>query len=171
MHVSKTIRISTLLLTTTVVAASNGQINPRHLLQMNYDKISRLSMKRDKVNLERLIQRNAASNFEYIDEMKNSLDLAATVRQNTEQISRVTQFNSASNKIIGVKVQGQHFICTVKTTYDVFMDAEGKVRVTGTGVSKDTWVKTLKGWKIKQSESVNQSSYMNGKLLKRKVSL
>jgi hypothetical protein len=161
----KTARIVIILTTTLLVSAGYGQATVRATLQSNYDKISQLSAKKDKVALERLIRKNASSSFEFIDSMRNTLDISATVRQNTEQISKVRKFISNSNKIIGVKANGPDLICTVKTTYDILIGFDGKARVKGTSISQDTWTKTLKGWKIRRSKVIKESAYQNGKLI------
>jgi hypothetical protein len=162
-HVMKTSRILSLTFPLVLVGQSLAGSNPRTVIQSNYDKISKLSMTREKKKLEKLTKKNASSSFQYIDSMRNTLDLAATIRQNNEQLSRVYQFNSNSNKIIGIKEVGPDLICTVKTNYDVFLDSTKKNRITGTTISHDTWMKTLKGWKIRRSKIIKESSFMNGK--------
>ena len=150
----------------TLLPATNAfcqNSDPRSIIQSNYDKISRLSIKKDKLNLERLIRRNASSQFTYIDSMKNELDLSATVRQNTEQLSKVHKFMSDTNKIVGVKQNGHDLICTIKTSYDVFLDYKASNRVKGVSISQDTWTKTLTGWKIKRSVIILESTTQNEK--------
>ncbi len=153
------------ILILTFVCSAFAQDDLRTKLQSNYDKVSRLSIRKDKVRLEKVIRTNAATNFEYIDAFKNSMDVGATVRQNTEQLERVATFNSNSNKIIGVKVNGHDIVCTVKTEYDIFLDSERTQRVKGVSISEDTWIKTLTGWKIKRSKVVKESAFQNGKPL------
>ena len=151
------------VLTLFAAASAFSQNDARSIIQLNYDKISRLSIKKDKVNLERVIRKNASSEFTYIDSMKNELDLSATVRQNTEQIERVHKFISDTNKIVGVKAKGYDLVCTIQTSYDVFLDAAGKDRIKGVSISQDTWTKTLTGWKIKRSVVMKESTTQNGK--------
>lgn len=158
----KTIRILSLVLIAAFGGQSFARSNPRVLIQANYDNISKLSMTREKKKLERLARKNASTSFQYVDAMRNSLDIAATIRQNNEQLSLVYKFNSNSNKIIGVKHIGNDLMLTVKTTYDVYMDPDLKKRVVGTTVSQDTWIKTLKGWKIRKSKIMKESAMLNG---------
>ena len=165
MDLTKFARLLIPVLTLTIASTTMAQADVRTQLQANYDKISRLSLKKDKVRLAKVIRTNAASNFEFIDALQNSLDLGATVRQNTEQLEKVSTFNSSSNKIVSVKIVGRDLVCTVKTDYDLFVDQKKTLRVKGSCVSEDTWIKTLKGWKIKRSKVVKETAFQNGKLL------
>jgi hypothetical protein len=165
-HVMTHIRILLQILSLTVSAAAFSQNDARSIIQSNYDKISHLSIKMDKVNLERTIRKNASSQFKYIDSMKNELDLSATVRQNSEQLSKVHKFISDSNKIVGVREKGSDLVCTVKTSYDVYLDAGGADRIKGVSFSEDTWTKTLTGWKIKKTVVINESTTHNGKVVR-----
>jgi hypothetical protein len=162
-HVMKNAKTLSLILPLAFTCQSLAQKQPRDIIQANYDKISKLSMTREKVRLEKLTRKNASSCFVYIDSMRNSLDLGATIMQNNDQLSRVFKFNSNTNKIIGVKKVGPDLQLTVKTNYDVFLDESGTKRVTGTTISQDIWIKTLKGWKIRQSKIMKESSFQNGK--------
>ncbi len=164
-HLMKNARTLCLLLPITIAGQALAQKQPRDIIQANYDKISQLSMIREKGRLERLTRRNASSCFVYVDSMRNSLDLNATIAQNNEQLSRIFKFNSNSNKIIGLKQVGPDLQLTVKTNYDVLLDESGKNRVKGTTISQDTWIKTLKGWKIRESKILKESSSQNGKPL------
>ena len=161
-HVMKNSRSLCLIMPLALVSVSMGQTNVRELVQANYDKISRLSMNREKAQLEKFARKNSSSSFVYIDALRNSLDLAATIRQNNEQLSRIYKFNSNSNKIIGAKQVGPDIVFTVKTQYDVFLDSDMKNRIVGTTISRDTWMKSLKGWKIRKSMIVKESSTQNG---------
>ncbi len=158
MDVSKTTRALIATITIATVSQSFAQVDARTAIQGNYDKVSRLSIKKDITRLEKTIRRNAASNFHTIDSMQNTLDLSATVRQNTDQLSKVAKFNSNTNKIVGIKAKGRDLVCTVQTNFDLIMSDKKKTRVTGNVVSEDTWIKTMKGWKIKQSKVVKESS-------------
>lgn len=149
-----------------VASLGFSQPDAQKTLQSQYDRISALSMKKDKVKLEKMIRKNASSEFEYIDSMKNSLDLAATVRQNTEQLNGVYKFNSNENKIIGMKKVGNSYVCTIRTTYDVFADSKKKNRVQGVSLSQDTWIKTIAGWKIRKSQILKATATNNGKPIK-----
>ena len=166
MQVAKFTRILNMGSALCLAAAAFAQQDAKTIIQSNYDKVSALSVKRDKVNLAKLIRKNTSSQFEYIDMMRNSLDLPATVRQNTEQLSRIFKFNYNSNKIIDIRMKGNDLACKVKTEYDVLMYPDGKVRVTGMSVSEDIWTKTLMGWKIKRSMILKESTKMNGKPVK-----
>ena len=152
-----------------MISVSQGQADTRTILQTHYDKISRFSINKDSAHLATLIRKNASSTFEYIDSMRNSLDLGATVRQNTGQLSKIRKFNADSNKIIGVKAKGYDLILTVKTIYDVFLNYSAGSRITGSSISEDTWTKTMSGWKIKQSRIIKESAFQDGKPLKQSV--
>ena len=161
----KSSRIQTAILIFAISSLSFGQENVRSILQLKYDKITQLATKRDKRNLERVTRKNAASNFEYIDAMQNSLDLAATIRQNSEQLSRVYKFHANSNRITAIKNLGSRIVCTVKSDYDVITDPSEKNRIKGVSISEDSWTITMSGWKLKRSKIVKESSTMNGKPL------
>ena len=154
------------VLALTIVRTSMAQANVRTQIQANYDKISRLSMMKDMIQLAKVTRTNAASNFEYLDALQNSFDLDATVRQNAAQLERVSAFNFNSNTIIALKRLGRDLVCTLKTDYDLFLDPAKTRRVKGTCISEDTWIKTMKGWKIKRSKVVKETESQNGKILK-----
>jgi len=161
-HLMKNARTLCLILPLTLASHTFAQKQPRDIIQAKYDKISQLSMTREKARLEKLTRKNASSCFVYVDSMRNSLDLNATIAQNNDQLSRIYKFNSNSNKIVGVKQVGPDLRLTVKTNYDVLLDESGKNRVKGTTISQDTWIKTLKGWKIRESKIMKESSSQNG---------
>ena len=158
-------RILLSALAATMVSSSFGKDDPITTLQAHYNKISQLSIKKDPIHLAALIRKNASSSFEFIDSMRNSLDLGATVRQNTEQLGKVRKFNADSNKIIGAKAKGYDMIVTVKSSYDILLKAGQESRVTGSSISEDTWTKTMSGWKIKRSRILKESAFQDGKPL------
>ena len=162
-HLMKNARTLCLILPIAIAGQAFAEKQPRDIIQANYDKISQLSMTREKSRLEKLTRKNASSCFVYVDSMRNSLDLNATIAQNNDQLSRIYKFNSNSNKIIGVKEVGPDLRLTIKTNYDVHLDESGKNRVKGTTISQDTWIKTLNGWKIRESKILRESSSQNGK--------
>lgn len=143
-------------------ALSFAESDARLVIQANYDKISRLSIKKDAKRLEKLTKKNASSCFVFIDAMESTMDLASTLGQNREQLARIHKFNKNSNKIVGIRKVGTDLICTVQTNYDVYLDSMGKKRVVGTSISQDTWIKTISGWKIRTSKIVKESSTLNG---------
>ena len=166
MELRKSAQILLPVLATIMVSHSFGQDNPTALLQAHYNKISHLSMKKDQIHLATLIRKSASSSFEFIDAMRNSLDLGATVRQNTEQLAKVRKFNADSNRIIGAKAKGYDLILTVKSSYDLFLKSGEDSRVMGTSISEDTWTKTMSGWKIKRSRIIKESAFQDGKPFK-----
>ena len=155
---------SLIVVSLSVSALGFGQ-SARVTLQGRYDEISKLSIRKNKAGLSKVIRRNATSNFEFIDGMKNSLDIGATVRQNTEQIAGVYKFVSDTNRIVKIRQVGDDLVCTVKTNYDAFLDRRLQSRIQGVSISEDTWTKTIVGWKIKKSVVVKESAMKNGQVL------
>ena len=162
----KLLRISSFLLLAPIASCALAQ-NARTTIQSKYDNLAKLSIKRDRKNLEKAMRTNVTSGFEFIDAFQNSLDIEATVRQNTEQIAKVVKFNSNTNKIIGIKQVGKDLVCTVKSSYDaLFASKQSKAHFQGVVISEDTWTKTILGWKMRRSKTVKETAMKNGQPFK-----
>jgi ketosteroid isomerase-like protein len=75
------------------------------------------------------------------------------------QMNMVKQIRRVDIAIASLSVRGKQAVALVSMTLSgVVEDSEGKQReVISQNMSRDTWVKTDKGWRMKRSESVNSA--------------
>lgn len=77
------------------------------------------------------------------------------------QMNMVKQVKRVDIAIASLSVRGKQAVALVNMTLSgVVEDAQGKEReVISQNMSRDTWVKTDKGWRMKRSESVNSAPH------------
>jgi hypothetical protein len=152
-----------ILLISMLSVSAFGQSKSQRELQKLYDQWSVVgaTLKVDK--LVTLIKSSAHSTFVFIEKDQSSFDLNNYLSQVKAQYKKIKKINSLSNKIVKVTFNGQEATCIVRSSYDMFLDQLVPSRLVGSSESKDIWVKTARGWKMKKIVTLKETATMNGK--------
>jgi ketosteroid isomerase-like protein len=135
------------------VAAQDAVV--RKAIAAEYAKFSRAARKKDV---------KAALSIATPDLVVRQPDGQQMNRQQLEamlslQMTMVKQVKRVDVTIVNLSVRGNQAVAVVSMTLSgVVEDAQGKAReIISQNMSRDTWVKTGKEWKMKRSESVNSA--------------
>lgn len=99
---------------------------------------------------------------------RNQTADAARARVLLQQaITLVQSISKVNTRIDKLSVQGGQAIATVTQTMAAKMTGQDQKphAVTTTSVSRDTWVKSKKGWLMKSTESISEKSTVDGKFV------
>lgn len=147
-------------------ASSGESAEVRKKLQVLYDKMGRLAKTRNVNGLIAVFTRTATDDFLYYDKQGYSKDRAEMSKDMKKQFQLVSSVKTTTNKIVTMKPAKGGFNVTVKSVYD--MNAKnpstGKaMRIQGSSISIDTWVKDGSGYKLKQVEITRETYMIDGK--------
>lgn len=84
-----------------------------------------------------------------------------------QQYERIRSVDKRTTTIKKMEIKGDTAHVTTSELMAVTaLDAQGKTRkVTSRSTTRDTWVKTPQGWKVKMTEVLNEETFIDGKRL------
>lgn len=140
------------------IASAFGQTSLREELQERYDRLTRLTMRMRQEEVVELTSKWLTSDYAYGDLTGTEYSAEAFLERVNLQFDNTAKYWSYSNKIIGMKVEGVSVVVTVKSITDFETKGFAGSRNVSTQVTRDYWVKTINGWKMKKTVTVSETN-------------
>lgn len=154
-----------LALAGTPPAARADDRTVRRDLDAIYAKYVQAAKRKEKTALKQFIQQYTVADFQQKIPGGRTLNRAQVTAMMTEGPAADVRIVDEHLKIRKLSVKGNEAVATyTDQSTAVVADPQGKShRIVSTSTSRDTWVKTPRGWKMRLSEVLQAKTMMDGK--------
>ncbi len=108
-----------------------------------------------------------SADFKWLDSKGTSMDRKQLEQQIKMQLSAVQKIDTMTNKIEKLTVKGNTVIARTNGVFEATLkltpDAKKTSRLKSVSLTDDTWIKTPKGWLLKQVKSIKETVTLDGK--------
>lgn len=144
-------------------ASAQGDAQVRKELESSYAKLTKAFKSKD----VKTIFAMGTNDFSYVAKNKTKMDRKSAEAMITGQMKMIQEVQTVSNVIKKLTVKGDTAIAIVTGTVKGKMINPGQqgktLALVSIGDTKDTWIKTSKGWKLKSVEVLSDKTTLDGK--------
>lgn len=158
----KTLRCAVFIaLALAIVSAVFADKRAEREIRAEYDKTVRFVKQK---NVEGLL-RQMTPDFLYRTTRNQVLSKQMVEQAMREQFRMMRRVDKRETTIRRIEVKGNTaYVTTEEVLAFTFVDAQGKPHKVYTKArTRDTWVKTPQGWKVKMTQSLSEETYVDGK--------